>query len=196
MWCSETDLQSITASRQKSHKVYEQDPTLTERFRRRLAESARYNQITQNTAIARDTPIITPVEKFPSEAMQPNVSMSLPEVKELRGKDGDSHSIMDYIARIEKNADYEYPDGNKQGKQESQISTFRTYLCSDAKNYWDMLSRDEKVSWDKVKVAYIKKFETEKDQRLSSVRNRVLAHNSRPTPPHQLFWGPAIKPIG
>lgn len=101
--------------------------------------------------------------------------MSLPEVKEFRGKDGDSHSIMDYIARIEKFADYEYPDGNEEGKHESQISTFRTYLCIDAKKNWGMLSRDEKVSWDKVKVAYIKKFKTEKEQRLRDEAQSKMA---------------------
>ena len=70
--------------------------------------------------------------------------MSLPEVKEFRGKDGDSHSIMDYIARIEKNADYEYPDGNEEGKRESQI-----FYCLKSL-IWKFSGRNSSISLNKV----------------------------------------------
>ena len=120
-------------------KVYSQDPALRERFRRALANSAQYNQITQRNQTTAQTPIITPAEMPPTQALWPNVMINLPPVKKFRGRDGNACSIHDFISRIKKNAKYEFPDGDD-GKEEAQNSMFRTYLGGDAKDYWGMLS--------------------------------------------------------
>ena len=123
--------------------MYSQDPALRELFRRALANSAQYNRITQGNQTTAQTPTITPAEMPPPQAMRPNVMINLPPVKKFRGRDGDACSILDFISRIEKNAEYEFPDGDG-GIEEAQISMFRTDLGGDAKDYWGMLSKDEK----------------------------------------------------
>ena len=84
--------------------------------------------------------------------MRPNVMINLPPVRKFGGRDGDACSILDFITRIEKNAEDEFPGGHG-GKDEGQISMFCTYLGGEAKDYWEMLSRDEKGRWEKVKAA-------------------------------------------
>lgn len=46
------------------------------------------------------------------------------------------------------------------------ISTFRKYLSGNAKDYWGMLSEEDRCKWDRVKAVYIKKFKTEREPRL------------------------------
>ena len=160
--------------------MYKQDPAFTERFRRRLADTARYNRITGLAEIVPETPTITPVEKMPSQAMRPNVNITLPEVRKFRGKDDDARGIVDFISRIEKNMEYEFPDDGG-GKEEAQISMFCSYLGGDAKKYWGMLSRDEKESWEKVKAAYIKRFKTEKEKWLKDkAKSRMASLKQKP----------------
>ena len=100
--------------------------------------------------------------------------INLPPVKRFHSRDGDACSILDFISRIEKNAEYEFPDGDD-GKEEAQISMFRTYLGGDAKYYWVMLSRDEKGGWEKVKAAFIRRFKTKKEQRLREKAKSTMA---------------------
>ena len=161
--------------------MYSQDPALRERFRRALANSAQYNRITQRNRTTAQTPIITPAEMPPPQATRPNVMINLPPVKKFRGRDGDACSILDFISRIEKNAEYEFPDGDG-GKEEAQISMFRTYLGGDAKDYWGMLSKDEKGRWERVKAAYIRRFKTEKEQRLrDKAKSKMVSLKQKPT---------------
>ena len=102
---------------------------------------------------------ISPMKMPPPQAVRPNVNINLPKIKKFRGKDDDAHGIIDFIGRIEKNANYEFPEDDD-SKKESQISTFCTYLGGEAKMYWGMLSRDDRGSWEKVKAVYIKRFKT------------------------------------
>ena len=115
----------------------------------------------------------TPAEqKLPLDMspMAPNthttrVNINLPPVRKFSGEDGDPHGITDFIARIEKNIEHEYGE-DETGKESSMVSTFREYLSGDAKDYWGMISKEDKRNWEKIKTIYIKKFKTEREQRL------------------------------
>ena len=91
------------------------------------------------------------------------VNINLPPVGKFSGEDGDLHGITDFIARIEKNIEHKYGDDNA-GKDSSMVSTFREYLSGDVKDYWSMISKEDKCNWDKIKTFYIKKFKTEREQ--------------------------------
>ena len=65
-------------------KMKSQDPALRERFRRALANSAQYNRITQRNQTTAQTPIITPAEMPPPQALRPNVMINLPPVRVIK----------------------------------------------------------------------------------------------------------------
>ena len=77
------------------------------------------------------------------------VNINLPPVRKFSGEDGDPHGITDFIARIEKNIEHEYGD-DEAGKESSMVSTFREYLSGDAKDYWGMISKEDKRNWEKI----------------------------------------------
>lgn len=55
------------------------------------------------------------------------------------------------------------------------ISTFRKYLSGNAKDYWGMLSEEDRCKWDRVKAVYIKKFKTEREPRLVAKARSQMA---------------------
>ena len=117
----------------------------------------------------------------PPQAMRPNVIINLPPVKKFRGRNGEACSILNFISRIEKNAKYDFPDGDGV-KEEAQISMVHTYLDGDMKVYRGMLSKDEKGRWKKVKAAYIRQFKMEKEQRLrDKAKSKVASLKQKPT---------------
>jgi hypothetical protein len=101
----------------------------------------------------------------PSPTQSTRININLPPVRKFSGDDGDPHGITDFIARIEKNTDHEFRDDEEE-EESSHIATFRGFLRGDAKECWGMLSKDDKRSWSKVTAAYIKKFKTEREQRI------------------------------
>ena len=109
-----------------------------------------------------------------STAHTTRININLPPVKKFSGEDGDPHGITDFIARIEKNTEHEFGDDNS-GKEPSMISTFRQYLCGDAKNFWAMLSKQDRRKCETVKASYIKKFKTEREQRLIAKARSQMA---------------------
>ena len=98
-----------------------------------------------------------------STAHTTRININSPPVSKFSGEDGNPHGITDFIACIEKNTEHEFGDDNS-GKEPSMISTFREYLCGDAKDFWGMLSKEGRRKWETVKAAYIKKFKTEREQ--------------------------------
>ena len=90
------------------------------------------------------------------------ININLPPVRKFSGEDDDPHSITDFIAHIEKNIEHEYGD-DEAGKESSMVSAFCEYLSGDAKDYWGMISKEDKRNWAKIKKIQIKKFKTERE---------------------------------
>ena len=99
----------------------------------------------------------------PSNGISTRININLPLVRKFSGEDGDPHGITDFFSRIERITDHEF--GNEiHGKDTQMIATFRSFLRGEAKEYWGMLSREDKSSWAKIKEVYIKEFKTESEQ--------------------------------
>lgn len=110
----------------------------------------------------------------PNPTHTTRVNINLPPVRKFSGEDGDPHGITDFIARIEKNITHELGDDDSE-KESVMVATFREHLSGDAKDFWGMLSKEDRRKWEKIKSAYIKKFKIEREQRLMAKARSQMA---------------------
>jgi hypothetical protein len=82
-------------------------------------------------------PVVAPV---PSQG--PVINMNLPPIRKFCEKDRDSHGIDNFIARIERNTEYECFT-NEREKEAARITTFRSYLGGDAKDHLGILPNED-----------------------------------------------------
>ena len=103
-----------------------------------------------------------------------HININLPPVRKFSGEDGDSHGITNFITHIEKNTEHQFGDDNSM-KEPSMVSTFREYLCGDAKDFWAILLKEHGRKWETVKATYIKMIKTEREQRLIAKARSQMA---------------------
>ena len=124
-------------------------------------------------------PVSTPkphrASMSPLNGISTHININMSSLGKFSGEDGNPHGITDFFSHIERNTDHKFGD-EIHGKAMQMIATFSSFLRGEAKEYWGMLSREDKSSWAKLKEVYMKMFNTDREQ-----RTRVKARSQMPS---------------